>query len=422
MVNADRERASARSTRRRITRLSTVVACFAIAATSGACAAILGFERLSEEGADAASNPDGASDAADSSFEAGPACSELGVPAQPPPSDAGADGPESILVAVNLLDFGIQTTDLAGGFNLDRTCSPTVAESTCATRIDEETYNKYARDKNEVGLDNSGRSLLGYLALLGAAFQPFEINERLKLGEFGAVIRIRGYNGLPDDDEVVVEIFPAIGTWRTLDDGGLEKGPKPEFAYGDLWRRDRRFQNVVDASRLKSATAWVRGGRLVASFQSVTLPLSVPEDPKLLDVIIQEGWVSASLVSDGTNYRLSDGVLGGRWRTADILDQVRQIYIDDTVGIKDRYLCEKDLPFDVYGAVKKEVCDGRDLRSSSRDDKKNLPCDAVSTGIRFDSYAVAEAGAFDDPAVIPPRCQQDGAVPAGDDCAPAAGP
>jgi len=89
------------------------------------------------------------------------------------------------------------------------------------------------------------------------------------------------------------------------------------------------------------------------------------------------------------------------------------------MSLKNVVLCDPNLPFDVYGSVKKEVCDGRDIRSSSVDDGKNLPCDSFSAGIRIDTYAVKVPGTFADLPSIATRCQKDGSIPEGDDCAPA---
>jgi hypothetical protein len=403
----------------------TLIAC---GAGSAACAAVLGFERLSEDGASSeGGSPETAPPTeagADSAMpETGPTCTALGVPDRPTVFDAGADARDPIHMAVRILDYGIDTAAAAPGFNLDHACSPSVATSTCVTKIDEATFGKYGKDKNDQGLDNSGYGLLGYLAYLGPAFAPTSINDRLHAGEYGAVVRLANWNGTDEDDDVIVEIFPAIGLWDHPDGGPMTPGATPTFTSDDQWIRDRRFQNIVDASRIKSANAWVTGGRLVASFQKVTLPVSVPDDKKPLDVILQEAYLSGPLVADGTSFRIKDAVLGGRWRTADMLGQVRTIWIKNTVGLNNVVLCEPNLKFDVYGAVKKEVCDGRDIRSSSVDDGKNLPCDSFSAGIRLDTYAVDVPGTFGDlPAASPPvatRCQIDGSIPEGDDCAPA---
>jgi hypothetical protein len=400
----------------------TLIAC---GAGSAACAAVFGFERLSEDGA----SPEGGSSETSTTNEAsvdgalpeaGPTCTALGLPDRPAVTDGGADALAPIHMAVKLLDFGIAKGAAVPGFNLDHACSSSVATSTCATKIDEATFDTYGKDKNDRGLDNSGYGLIAYISYLGPSFTPVSINDRLAAGEYGVVLRLAEWNGTSEDESVIVEIFPAIGAWNHPDGGALTPGAKPAFASDDQWMRDRRFQNVVDASRIKSANAWVTGGQLVASFQSVTLPISVPDDKKPLDVIIQESYLGGALVPDGTSWRLKDATLGGRWRTSDILGQVRTIYIKNTLGLNNVVLCDPKLAPDVYGAVKKEVCDGRDIRSASADDGKNLPCDSFSAGILVDTYAVAVPGPFADlPAITTTRCRQDGSVPEGDDCAPA---
>ena len=267
-------------------------------------------------------------------------------------------------------------------------------------------------------LDNAGYGLLGYLGLLGDGFKPSEVNKRLANGEYGFVLRLSNWNGLPEDDDVLLEVFPTLGVALDAEAGAPVVGGKPKFVPSDYWLRDSRFKNVVDAPTLRSASAYVIGGRLVASFDTVTMPISVPEDKKPLDIIVQGGFLFGSLVADGAGFKVTDGVLAGRWRTADILAQVRTIYLKDTIGLQNVYLREQGRVAAVYTAVKKEVCSGRDLRASSSEDGEELPCEAVSAGIRFDSYALDRAGCFADLPVIPARCQQDGAVPLGDDCPP----
>ena len=406
---------------RRLTPLLVTWAALALGASSAACAAVFGFERLSSDGADAAAG-EGSVDAADapSPFEAGSQCGELGLPAKPSGLDGGSGALEPLHLALKVFDFGIDTTLEPAGFNLDRVCSPTVALSSCTTNVSEALFAKYSKDLNAKGLDNAGYGLLGYLAYLGEAFRPVEVNKRLAAGEFGFVLRLVGWNGTPEDDDVLVEVFPSIGVALDADAAVPVTGGKPQFVAGDYWLRDRRFQNIVDASRIRSASAYVTGGKLVASFDSVTMPISVPSDPKPLDIIVQEGFIYATLVKDGAGWRLDNGVLAGRWRTSDILAQVRTIFIKDTIGLKNVYVCDPKLPIDVYGAVKTEVCQGRDLRASSREDNKGLPCEAVSAGIRFESYALDSAGGVADLPAQPARCQKDGSVPEGDDCAPAA--
>ncbi len=382
-----------------------------LALMCAACAAVFGFERLSDDGADAASS-DAAEDAPHPDASGG-ACGELGVPGAPDASaDAAPDAPASVLVAVKTLDLGIDAGHVVPGFNLDKTCSVDVATSSCTTGVDEITFDKYAKDHGDQGLDNTGYGLIQYLGSLGDAFKPSSINDRLLSGEFGLLFRMTSWNGASDDDDVFVEVFPAVGIIVQGD-----AGTKPQLTASDQWIRDTRFQLAgnLDASSIKSNRAYVSGGKLVASFADFTLPISVPDDPKKLDIRARELWLAGDLVTDASGTRITNATLGGRWKTADFLGEVRLIYLKSTLGVMNQYLCEMGSPAFIYGTVKKEACSGRDIRSASREDNTNMPCDALSVGLRFDTYAVDRAGPFQLGPGYGPRCQ-DAGVPAGDDC------
>ncbi|MDB4946882.1 MAG: hypothetical protein JWP97_6416 [Labilithrix sp.] len=405
---------------RPLARLAFALAC---AGSTGACAAVFGFERLSVDDADAAAVPvESGAEASlpDGAVPADP-CHELGLPPHPVlDGGATADAGEPIHLALKLFDFGINTG--ASGLNLDRTCSATVATSSCKTAATEAAFASYARDLDDKGLDNASYGLLRYLAYLGEAFRPDKVNERLGQGSFGFVFRVLDWNGQPDDDDVSLEVFPTVGVVADPSAPKPAPGGTPAFLSSDRWLRDDRFRKApgVDASLLRSTSGYVTRGRLVAAFDRVTVPISVPDDPKALDIIIREGFVLGTLTKDGSGWRLADGVLAGRWSTADLLGQVREIHIADTLGLRNVDLCDPGSPTAIYNLVKTEGCKGRDLRSASVEDNRGLSCDAISTGIRFDSYALDAAGAFlPRPAVTPTRCQQDGSVPLGDDCAPA---
>jgi hypothetical protein len=398
---------------------ASIIAC---GVGSAACAGLLGFEHLTE-GVDDGASPEASIEAATdapgtSDAEAGGSqCSDLGVPARPKVVDAGAaDAPEQVHMALNVLDFGLDMAAPAEGLNLDLACSTSTANNTCKTSIDELTFDKFGKDKNDKGLDNAGFSLLKDLANLAPSFEPTAVNGRLAAGEFGGVIRLSNWNGTPEDENVLVELFPAIGVLGA--DG--DAGGTPTFTASDQWARDPRFKNIVDASIISSSNAWVTGGRLVAPFQTATLPISVPDDKKPVDVILREAYMTGTLVPDGASWKLDKPVLSGRWRTVDMLDQLGPIYIKNTAGVVNKHICDPDaITRQIYNAVKKEVCDARDIRSTSSDDTKQLPCDAFSAGIKFGTYAVDSAGPFAELRTIDVRCQADGSIMAGDDCAPA---
>lgn len=394
-------------------------------ASSAACAAVLGFERLSEEvPSESGALPEASTEASegDAAREASARCDELGVPGKPGPVDAGEDATDlaPITMAVKKFDIGIDPQNPVG-FNLDRTCTTSVATSSCTTKTFDTGWSKFGVDKGSLGVDNAGLAVLEDLSFVGTAFNPSEINARLKAGEFGVVVRLSDWNGLADDDSVTLEIFPAIGVWKQTA-GGPVPGGTPTLTSADMWIRDRRFQNIVDASVYRSVEAYVTKSRVVASFETVSIGVSVPYDNKPFDIVVHEAFFSAPLVPDGSSWRLENGVLGGRWRTSDLLGQIRTVYLDDTLGQKKVVLCDPGAPANLYGSLKTLICPGRDIRGAGREDNKAMPCDSLSAGLLLDTYTVTDAGDFADlPAPIPSaRCAKDGSVPLGDDCPPAA--
>jgi hypothetical protein len=323
---------------------------------------------------------------------------------------------------LNVLDLGIDPTAPPVGLNLDGVCSQDVATSSCATAVANDIWAPFGVDRNDKGLDNAGPALLGSLSTLGDVFSPTKINQRLQAGGFGLLLRIGNYNGLANDDAVVVEIFPALGV-QQLDDGGtydagpLDSSGKLTFAHTDRWTLDERFLLPgTGASTMRSQSAYVADGRLVASFDQVLLPLSVPDDPKPFDIELRGFYVSGDLSFKSGAWALSNGLFAGRWRTRQFFEQLRTAYVLGSVGVVDAYLCDPQLR-PLYDAVKTAICRARDIRSDTQG-HTSLPCDAFSAGLRFETYAVDALGSFMPGPRVEPRCVDAGVVPTGEDCAP----
>lgn len=389
-------------------------------ACAASCAAVFGFERLSAEdgfvidgGVEAGDEASIQTPADGGPEEAGP-CGEIGIP--PEPADAAAEGGPPVLVAVKLLDFGVDSSGGAGdvpGFNLDRACSVDVSTSTCKTNVLDATFLRHVKDKSATGLDNASFSLIKYISTFSDLLSPSTINQGIADGKYGAVVRLTNWNGAADDSDVQIEVFPAIGL-RPRED------PSASFGPDDRWELDTRFRVApsIEASSLKSERAWVNGHTLVARFKEIYFPIIIDEDPKPFDIRLSDVILTATLTTAGGATSLTAGTVGGRWKTSDFLGQVRTIYVEDANGLRDTTLCEPEAVAQVlYGSVKKEVCDARDIRSDSNDTAQ-LGCDAVSAAMRVETYPVTKLGVFEDGPTIPPRCEVDGAIPLGDDCAP----
>jgi hypothetical protein len=394
----------------RTKRLPSILITLLASASAISCAAVLGFERLSTEDGFVIDSGSEAGDggtiqvdaeAGAGAVDAGP-CGEIGLPAEPVGA-ADAGGPP-LLVALSVLDFA---PSVVPGFNLDRTCSIDLASSSCKTNVLEPTFDRHAKDKSATGLDNASFSLIDSLGSLSNLLTAPTIDRGIADGKYGAVLRITGWNGQADDDDVQIEIFPAIGLLPRADaDAG--------FAPSDQWILDRRFQADADASRLKTVRAWVTGSQLVGRFAEISLPVFLDQDPKPFDIRLTDAILTATLATTS----LTNGTVAGRWKTADLLDEMRTIFVKDANGLSNTVLCEPVSAAQLlYGSLKKEVCDARDIRGDGND-TAGLGCDAVSAAMRIEGYPVTNLGVFDAGAPVPARCEVDGAVPPGDDCAP----
>ena len=381
------------------------------------CAAILGFERLSTE--DGFVIPDSSTDApeeAATQVEAGPdanPCNDIGLP--PAPGDAGGGG-APVIFAMSLLDFGVDADGgiiTVPGFNLDRACSVDLASSTCNTSVLEPSFDRHAKDKTVAGVDNAGISLIQYITKLPSTLLTADsINAGIASGKYGATVRVSDWNGTPNDSEVEVEIFPAIGLLPRAD-------PDAGFGPDDQWVLDKRFQVATfESSQVKSDRGYVSDGKLVARFASATLPILLDRDPKPFDIHLTDAVVVGTLTTTDAGTALTAANVAGRWKTADFLGQVRTIYIKNGNDIVDKVICDDDVKTKVlYSIVRSEICTARDIRGDSKD-SQGLGCDAVSAAMRVESYPVTTIGVFDAGPDIDARCTDPNSIPAGDDCSP----
>lgn len=374
-----------------------------LAGATASCAAILGFERLEAEKEAAEGGADGAlpeaapSDAGDAGADG--ACEQVGV-APPPPAQPASDASDiEREFAVSALDFGIDTSVDPVGLNVDRRCTSTLDTSSCVVDSADK-LPKITDYKN--GVDNSGFRLIQDLSQLGGAFTPDSINKRLKDGEYGLIVRIRGYNGTANDDAVSVDVYPAL---RHGVDGGA-----PDGGRDDLWVRDRSY-NFVDSSTIRSTFAYVNNGQAVAFFPTFELPISVPDQTpavRRMRVKLRDVWLTGTLTKLPDGNDGVKGVLAGRWSTRDFLDEVRPL---DLPGFGT--ICKSPL---VYAQAKALLCPGRDVRATSAEDGRGLPCDAVSAGIGYVAYAVDNSTSEDPPVIANPCLDGGSAVPLDDDC------
>lgn len=288
----------------------------------------------------------------------------------PERADGGsAGGTITIINALATFEFG-DVADLqkpnTKGIDLDRTC-------TCPGPRSCKPVQGAGVCDFPNGVDNAaGGFFLSLLSVLGR-----EANETAKIqrGEHGLLVRMKNYNGLPDDDDVEVAIFNSFGL-DTSSDGGVDASVPavPKFDGQDRWTIDAKsllggtayLPNIVDTR------GYVRDGVVVAQVSNAIRigPYTVP---------IVGGVLMAHLVKIGDSFGVDDGVLSGRANARELLTSLESVPnpLDNS-----KYLCGTDV---VFTNLRDRFCQTLDLPTDQSVDGKDAPCDAASFSVRFTS-------------------------------------
>ena len=298
----------------------------------------------------------GARDAGARDAEAGAPdpCTSTNVP--PPPTSADTETKRDIVFALFNIDFAIDGT-FRYGLNLDQRCTCPAADA-CQRPLGADAACDSPR-----GVDSALTPLLGTLRAFKVVDQT-TLNEGLRTGTSGALVRIEGYNGLADDPRVVVSVYGSTGS---------EERPtgKPE----DRWKVDvaSLAGGVPYRPAYRDETAYVSSSRLVATFN---FPIDIgggPSQPPLR-ADLQAGIIVADIGPGGESL---DGVIAGRWATKSILQDIESF--PDPLAPA-RTICGDSGTYDL---VKKLVCGAADIPSAPASDGQGRACDALSLHVNF---------------------------------------
>jgi hypothetical protein len=393
----------------------------AIGALGGAaCADIFGFEPLSvgaedaSAGNDAQMLPDAALDAG--TPDTSPVCMHEQWPGRP---DAASGGSLSFLSAVDLFDIGLgpdggATNEAVPGYDLDSFCTVTLGQNSCAATTVANDFQTFVDDFGGLngGVDNATFGLIKFTTIVGQAFNTTVVNDALRAGTYGVLVRLDAYNGLPDDPDVFAEWIPTLGVeGPLLSDGGP---PAPAFDESDIWIRDSEFWNQItyDTSTMIDQTAYVTGGTLVAHIDGLTMQLPIYDT--IVRLTLHDAVMTADVVSvpdpqsldGGTTFRLTNGVFAGRWSTAQFLAGIR------TLLVSGERVCDTPL---IYDGAKGTICPARDIASHQALDSTGATCDAVSVGIKFDTALASQHKDYESLPDAGDPCATSGISP-DDDC------
>jgi len=328
-------------------------------------------------------------------------CSSARFPGPPASSDGGGDS-VSFVVAFRSIDFGEEAVQMKDGssrpglgYDLDGRCTCVEpGESSCVAPADDQC-------DGFGGIDNSISVLFETAAAFSENFRSSYHSANAENGDWSILVRVEGYNGLANDDQVRVSLFTSSGLnenpcytgddripdWDGSDQwpvmtasleplmgaGGGGGGPQiggsgtnGTYICGD---EDEETKGNFSVSQPKffDELAYVNGGILVASLPEAGLVLD--GDGGAID--LTAGFLTGRLRQEAGSWFVDDGTLAGRWASRDAFVAVSSLGSGGT-------LCTDDT---LYQTLKQAVCDAQDI--TSQISGPTAPCNAVSFGMAF---------------------------------------
>ena len=234
------------------------------------------------------------------------------------------------------------------------------------------------------GVDNViGREVIPSIVVLGGSFEgDFRAHEELGLGT--VLLRVRGWNGGDDDDQVDVTIAGgAFGTPPLSDgtapplpmDGTL---PPPPLWNGEdfFWADSGAFVGGDEESpRNRDDRAYVARRTLVVHPPDRT-PFLLTTETTSIEILLSDVTLAGTLSADHS--RLSNVILAGRWVGTDLLAEVPMLGFCSGSTVFNRVLLLLSLH--------------ADLLSTPGSAPPTSQCNTLSAGIGLTGYQVQWAG------------------------------
>jgi hypothetical protein len=337
-----------------------LVASFLVSGVGCALLAGVDGERHLDEAATTSSST-GSSTSTGSSGSGGSdaAVCSLSLP-PPPPAIKGAGGADVLTFAMRSIDIGGPKKNV--GFDLDGQCTcpekPSCKEPSWATADHCDGPN---------GRDNgTGNAFATINMIVGSSpISSFALSQEAINGKWSLLVKVSGYNGNDDDDQVEVALYatPGLGAKPAWD--GTDAWPVAPIALVD--------GVSVDQPINKDPTAYVTNRVLVAHLPTSTvvfLSSGVHLQVDLTGVVF-----SATLEKkDSGGVDLVGGTFSGAWPMKALFQGLSGLRVNGNMLI-----CVGDL---YYGLVKPALCDEIDLSSAGT---AGADCDALSFGVGFEA-------------------------------------
>lgn len=197
------------------------------------------------------------------------------------------------------------------------------------------------------------------------------------------IVRIRGWNGQPDDPRVDIAIMQAVYGAPGGDETeppappGEPASSRPDWDGRDwFWVRDDAFlMGDLEVPLIRDDNAYVAGGTIVARLPD-RVDIIFPADEYGVLVRITGASVSGRISADGLT--MQDVIVSGRWAITDLLSTARNIGI-----------CPGERDYDLLVAQLDRIAD---VRSRAGTGGPGVDCDAISLGVGFTGTRMRVAG------------------------------
>ncbi len=295
--------------------------------------------------------------------------------------------------ALETLDFGAGDGGVASaaviGYDLDNFCTCPGLDS-CKPFPEAGTQCDL-----EGGVDNAAGTLIKEFSGATNFFDQAYINSGLVQGVFGALFRVRNYNGQANDTKVELSIFISNGAKGVGTDAGITP---PKFDGTDVWTLDPTSllgSTIGDAGPVPlvayDQNAYVSNYTLVGNISDMPLTIGAATGEGLVTIDLTGALVVAQLKPYPGGRFQATGTVAGRWESKKLLTALQVLH--DPFDF-DASLCGTD---PVYQLLKPRICGLQDIAGNVLDDGKNAPCDSLSIGFAFTGLPATYGAVFGKP-------------------------
>ena len=393
-----------------------------LAGGAGAVAAVSCFVQGYE-----VTEPTPVTDAGSGGSGGGSGCGHATWPDPPAAADPGVDDLD-LVVAVHTIDFkeadAKATTGPTVGYDLDSHCTCQGQGNSCT----EPAWATASNCDGPAGRDNAWVYIFAAANLFNSGISSAGYSAQVAAGDFTALVRVRGYNGKPNDDQVSVATYPS---------GGLKSDPCGAPDHTPRWDGTDRWPIIytslvgagggggfaptgggggcggggstgppglsLDDPKYVDTHGYVADGVLVASIPELGIMLT--GDVNATELKVKAAFVTGKLqqLPPDNHWVIRQGLLVGRIEVSEVFRTL------STMVITQGQICT-DNP--LYSWVKNAVCRYPDVASVIGG--PTTPCDAISFGMAFEADP-AGLGLIYVPTGTPAQCPP-ATDPANDHC------